>query len=246
MFSRKMNVGEGQKYDVHNVSNEGITAEELAKIKKKDLKMLDIYKAFGASEQYGLSQLDLADAMDAFEMADADQDGKLSKKELEQMAKDFNEEHGLTGDKAVDRKDLRDFLKSIRKFTKKDEKTSVIDVYKNELNKQLAEAEKLVNDAEYHKNMNKIVGDAYNDAMAAVEQQKADEVAKKAEEARIKDLQTPKDYTVQNGERLDDLLKRSLEAQGIEVNDENMAKAKEEFVKNNPKALHGLKGKEYL
>lgn len=235
-----MQIGEGKKYDVNSVSKDGITAEELAELSKKELKMLNIYNKDGVA---GLSQLELAAAMDSFKKADVDGDGKLSKKELDKMAQEFNEKNSLYGENAVDRKDLRKFMKAIRKLTKNDEKVSVAELKDNQLK---AAAEKEAKDAKFLENMNKIVQGAYDDAMAANEQQKAVEAAKQAEAARIKDLQTPKDYTVQNGDRLDDLLKRSLEAQGVEVNDENMAKAKEEFVKNNPKALHGPKGKEYL
>lgn len=243
MFSKKLNIGEGKKYDVNSISKDGITAEELAELKKKDAKLIDIYNSLGANKD-GLSKLDLANAMDGFLKADNDRDGKLSKKELNEYAKKFNEQHSLTGDKAVDGNDLRKFLKSVRDFTKDDVKVSVADV-KAEDAKAKAE-EKALKDAEYHKKMQEITSSVYNNAMANIEEQKRADEAAKNEAERIKDLQTPKNYTVQHNDRLDDLLKRSLDAQGVEVNDENMAKAKEEFIKNNPKALHGPKGKEYL
>ena len=242
MFNKKMSIGEGEKYDTTKVSTDGITQEELKAIEKKNKKLIDIYKALGAKDGE-FSKLDLALAMDGFAKADTDKDGKLSKKELEEYANQLNKEHNLN----IDRKDLKAFLNSVRKHTKNDKKEQIADIIKADADakaqaKAKAEAEakaKAQKDAEYHKNMNEIVVGAYNTAMDAIERQKE-------EAARKEDLETPKNYTVQNGERLNDLLKRSLEAQGIEVTPESLAEAKAEFIKNNPKALHGPKGKEYL
>lgn len=238
MFSKKLNVSAEGKYDATKVSIEGITAEELAKIAKENAKLIDIYTALGANEN-GLSKLDLALAMDGFAKADADGDGKLSKKELSSYAETLNEKYNID----VDRKDLKAFLKSIRKHTKNDEKVATKDVIDAD-NAAKADA-KARAEAEAKA---KAEADAKAKAEAEVKA-KAEAEAKakaEAEEARIKDLQTPKTYTVQEGETLTGLLKKSLEAQGIEITDENLAKAKEEFAKNNPGALHGPKGKEYL
>ena len=235
MFSKKLNVSAEGKYDATKVSTEGITAEELAKIAKENAKLIDIYTALGANEN-GLSKLDLALAMDGFAKADADGDGKLSKKELNSYANELNEKYNID----VDRKDLKAFLKSIREYTKNDEKVATKDVIaadnaaKAEA-KARAEAEKAEADA-------KAPAEAVDAKAKAESEAKAKEEAE-AEEARIK---TPKKYTVQEGETLTGLLKKSLKAQGIKITDENLAKAKEEFVKNNPGALHGPKGKEYL
>ncbi len=82
-----------------------------------------------------------------------------------------------------------------------------------------------------------------------VAQQKA-EKAKAEEEARAEaerqKLATPTAYTVQRGETIKGLLTRSLEAQGIEVNDETLAQAKAELIKNNPDAIHRVNGSECL
>lgn len=238
LFSNKININEGKKYDTSQVSQDGISKEELAEIEKKNKKLIDIYKALGAGD--GMSSIDLAKAMDGFSKMDTSGDGKLSKKELEAGAEAFNKEHGTN----IKGKDLKDFLKSIRKATKDDTKVETNKVLEKE-----AARVKLQNDVDVA--VEKFLGDleAKTKAREAAEA-KAEAEAKAAAEAEAKakaeDLKTPKSYTVQPNERLESILKRSLEAQGIEVNDENMAKAKEEFIQNNPKALHGPKGKEYL
>ena len=80
------------------------------------------------------------------------------------------------------------------------------------------------------------------------EQEKAiaDATAREAAEAEKRRLATPTEYTVQRGETIKGLLTRSLEAQGIEVNDETLAQAKAELIKNNPNAIHLVNGNESL
>lgn len=241
LFNNKININEGKKYDTSQVSMDGISKEELAEIEKKNKKLIDVYKALGAGD--GMSSIDLAKAMDGFSKMDTSGDGKLSKEELEKGAVAFNKEHGTN----IEGKDLKAFMKSIRKATKDDTKVSTDGVLKKE-----ASRVKLQNDVDVA--VNQFLGDldakskAREEADAAKAKAEADakEAADAEAKAKADDLKTPKSYTVQPNERLDGILKRSLEAQGLDVNDENMAQAKADFIKNNPGALHGPKGKEYL
>lgn len=240
MFNKNMKIGEGQKYDTTQVSTEGITAEERAEMEKKNRKMIDIFKAFDIDGDGSLNKLELAAAMDAFSRLDSDggKDGKLSKKELKQGAEQFNEAFKDLGVN-IEGKDLKAFLKGVRKYTKDDEKTSTQGV----LNDYAAEVQAKAEAEAKAKAEAEAKAKAEAEAKAKAE---AEAKAKAEAEAKAAKLATPTAYTIQPNERLDDLLKRSLEAQGKEVTDESLAEAKAEFVKNNPGALHGPKGKEYL
>ena len=289
----KINLNEGKKYDATQVSQEGITQEELEAANKRAQKLIDIYKGDGKD----MSQIDLALAMDGFTKA-AGEDGELSKKEMEKYAEELNKKHGLEGDDAIEVKDLKSFLKFVRNATKKDAKIDTqtvieqdkLDKAKQAREKRLSDLTQKATDSGWQvafgnqnetayldKNTGKnyrINADATGfeevhwldseqrfmtlDEMSEeqreqfntqVEQQKA-EKAKAEEEARAEAerqrLATPTAYTIQPGEKIKDLLTRSLEAQGIEVNDETLAEAKAEFMKNNPNAVHGKAGEEYL
>lgn len=338
MFNKGMKIGEGQKYDLTQVSTEGLSAEDIEKMDKKARKLIDIYNTDGKA---GLSQIELARAMDGFASADANGDGKITNKELDEYAKMFNEERGLTGDKAIAGKDLKSLLKEVRKFTKGDEKASTAvtiddgaisdwakengfeaveghpDVYQKDgkytmivrgdellpvrakldgdnframtqeefdaeqAQEHSAEIARKAEEGGYKYNEEKNVYTQYakdgsnlnfvydnekndfvrakydgdNDKYVAMTQEEIDaedtaiqQTVRQAQERvqRQQDLETPKDYTVQNGESLTSILRRSLKGQGKEVNAENLAEAKAEFVRNNPKALHGARGREYL
>lgn len=343
LFNNGMKIGENQKYDLSNVSAEGLTEEEIAKMDKEARKLINIYNTDGKA---GLSQIELARAMDELSFADGNGDGILTNKELNDYAQKFNEEHNLTGDNAVKGKDFKSFLKGLRKQTKKDEKVSTQDTVVDAKNAEAAEKagmthlkgqiyqkdgklyapgsnvgefvrlkevengyepmtkEELDTEAaqEYQERIAKKAEDggfvdigrsknsiygAPNDGqlypsdnykfdyktnsfqpvkiekdeetgeekivfmtdyeiLESLADKRAKENERAQEQERLEALRTPSDYTVQKGETLTGLLKRSLEAQGIEVTKENLEDAKAEFVKNNPKALHGPKGKEYL
>lgn len=240
MFNKNIKIGEGQKYDATQVSSEGLTAEDKAALEKKNNKLIDIYKALGGKEN--MSKLDLAKAMDGFSAMDidGDGDGKLSKKELEAGAAKFNQEHGTD----VSGKDLKSFIKMVKKFGKKDEKESVKDVIDSD-NQAKAEAKIKAETEAKAKAVAQAEAKAKADAEAKI---KAEAQAKaQAAEAEKQRLATPTDYTIQKNETLDGLLEKSLKGQGIEnPTPEEMKEAKEEFIKNNPNALHGKKGKEYL
>lgn len=337
-FGKDMKIGEGQKYDITSISKDGLSEEELAKLEKKNRKLIDIYNTDGKKD---LSGIELSLAMDDFQIADMDKDGKLSKKELKDLATMINKEKGLEGDDAVSFRDLRRFLKDVTKITKNHEKAPIQEVWIDSNIKLMAEQygwktveghpdtyidkdgrtftrdEKSMivrskYDAENNKYVKMTKQDVYiqdsniyadehgyeqvtdspfftkkgehpdkkylfnvetqemvrgrqnedgtfeglsadeikaqDEQIAAADKAKqAAQAQNAAEEQRQKDLKTPKDYTVQNGETLTGLLKRSLQAQGIEnPTKEQIAEAKAEFIKNNPKALHGAKGKEYL
>lgn len=336
MFNKGMEISKGQKYDLTQVSTEGLSAEDIEKMDKKARKLIDIYNTDGKA---GLSQIELARAMDEIYFdADKNKDGKLSNKELDEYAKKFNEERGLTGDAAVKGNDFKSLLKGIRKMTKGDEKASTAetiddavisdwakengfeavdghhdvyqkdckytmivrgdellpvrakldgDKYRKMTDKELkaeqaqelqAEIDKKAQEGGYvladeeagvYSKANTdgffIYDDAKKDFVRAKHTDNDEYVAmtpeeieaedaefaqfrKEAleEEQRRQELETPKAYTVQNGESLTSILKRSLEAQGKEVTKESLAEAKAEFIKNNPKALHGARGREYL
>lgn len=320
-----MKIGQGEKYDVSSTSTEGITAEELAEIDKKKTKLIDIYKKFDVNNDGKLDKIELAMAMDGFTSVGGD-DNKLSGKELDELAATFNETHGLDGKKAIKGKDMKDFLKSVRNFTKDDAKEStagiILDdmlatdaknqgyaevdtnggIYQKdgkyyqqshgdgminytrvrqgdngfvamtsaEINAEV-EAEKLATintkaqkdgftvseDGTYIKDNQVYVYDESNSQFVRAKQSEdgfvpmtkedlAKEQADIAAEQRRQELAIQTDYTVQNGENFRTLIKQSLEAQGIEVTDETMNKAIEEFKENNPGKLHGRAGREYL
>ncbi len=245
LFNSKINIGEGKKYDVSQVSTEGISAEERAELEKKNRKLIDVFKAFDQDGDGSLSKLELAAAMDAFSKMDTDKsDNKLSKKELEAGAEGLNAFFKSQGkDVDMDADGLKAFMKAVRKLTKNDEKVSTSEALDEirMLNQQEQERIDAANKAEQERQAQEA-----EKLRQAQEAEKLKQEQEAQEAARLKDLQTPKNYTVQLNDRLDDILKKSLEAQGIEVTDETMAEAKAEFIKNNPKALHGPKGKEYL
>ena len=244
MSFRDLKIGDGKKYDLSEVSSEGISKEERAALEKKNNKLIDIFKAFDLDGDGGLNKLELAMAMDAFSALDTDggKDGKLSKKELEKGAEYFNEAFKELGVN-VEGKDLKAFIKSVFKATKGDKKESTESII-HEYDTQLAQQEAL---AKLEKEQAEAKAKAEAEAKAKAEAEAKAKAEAEAQAAAEKQrLATPTNYTVQPGEKLEDLLKRSLEAQGKEVNEESLAEAKAEFIKNNPNALHGKKGKEYL
>ncbi len=234
----RVNLNEGKKYDATQVSQEGISQEELKAAEEKARKLIDIYNT---DQKGGLSSLELALAMDGFTKA-AGENGKLSRKEMKNYANELNKKYGLAGDDAIEVKDLKSFLKFVKEATKGDTKVSTQEVINKDIAARTqAEAfEKAGKEAQARP-------EAENKPRPEEEprplQESKERVAADADKQR---LATPSNYTVQPGERLNDLLARSLKAQGKEVNDETLAEAKAEFIKNNPNALHGQKGKEYL
>lgn len=146
---KALKIGEGQKFDLTQVSLDGVTQEEAA---KKNAKLINIFNALDANKNGKLDAEELARAMDMFGEFDVDDNKKLSKGEMDAIAKGFNEALGLQGKNEIKRDDIKDFLKNIMEATANDEKgsTSAIikeaDAQKAALEKQ-QKLEKLDNEA---------------------------------------------------------------------------------------------------
>lgn len=131
MFGKKLQIGEGDKYDLSKVSTETVSQEEVA---KKNAKLIEIFKKFDINPDGKLDSKELALAMDYYQSLD-DGDNKLSKKELEAAAEEFNKNNNLQGKDQVDAKDLKTFIKNLFKATKgdpTDETQKVIEKYNKE------------------------------------------------------------------------------------------------------------------
>ena len=72
-FNKKVDVSEGGKYDATKVSDSGLSQEELAALKKKQLKALDIFNTDGKA---GLSKEELTAALSMYSKY-AGEDGVL-------------------------------------------------------------------------------------------------------------------------------------------------------------------------
>lgn len=335
MSNKGMKIGTGKNYDLSEVSKKGLTSDDIEKMNANAKKLINIYNIDG---QDGLTKIELAYAMDGFLQADTDDNGRLSDNELEAYAQQINREKNLSGTNEVSGKDLKAFLKDVRKFTKDDEKESraTITSFENDIARKLSKDQYVAvkgqydiyqKDGKYYKIIRNEDGAflkrvkqengtyvpmTYDDLSDEYDRELKDEMAQKAqslgytpvdgqdgvyrhsengkdlyyiydrenktfvrakqsgsdnqryirmtgeeitaeaaaeaiENDRIAALKTPKAYTVQLGESFDDLIKRSLTAQGIDVTDENIALAKEEFIQNNPNAVHtNRRGVQYL
>ena len=245
-----MKIGEGKKYDATQVSAEGLTQEEIAELTKKNKRLIKIFQAYDTDGKAGLSSTELAAAMDDFIKA-AGEDNKISKKEFEKMADTFNHWNELSGGREVSGEDLKNFMKAIRKGTKKDEKVSTQQLLEERQKKADAQLRQLQEAREQEEMQQRAREFAENRSQEILQEYEAEQQAKakqEAEAARIRDLQTPKTYTVQENESFKDLIKRSLAAQGIEnPTDEQMKEAIAKFKQDNPGAVHTTKkGVEYL
>ena len=126
-------IGDGQRFDVNQVSKEGISKEEIEAAKKKNLRLANIFKTFDLDKSGDLSSQELALAMDTFKTFDEDGNSKLSNNEFLKMAESFRNEYGEN----FLSKDFKDFMNVIRKATKKDEKVStqqLVGEYYDEVN----------------------------------------------------------------------------------------------------------------
>lgn len=245
-----MKIGEGKKFDASKVSAEGLSQEEIAEITKKNKRLIKIFQAYDTDGKAGLSSTELAAAMDDFIKA-AGEDNKISKKEFEKMADTFNHWNELSGGREVSGEDLKNFMKAIRKGTKRDKKVSTQQLLAEQQQKAEAQLRQIEEARRLEEMEARAKADAKERAEQIMQEHEAEQAAKaqqRAEEARIKDLQTPKTYTVQMGESFTDLIKRSLAAQGVEnPTDEQMKEAIEKFKQDNPGAVHRTeKGVEYL
>lgn len=226
-FSKKVNINEGKKYDVSQISTDGVTQEEAV---KKNKKLINVFKAFNFNGGEKLEGIELASAMDAFEKIDSqfgNGDKKLSKSELEKGAAWLNKELGLTGDDAIDRKDLKEFIKNIRKATKNDTKISTDKVISDYQREQSEAA------------MKKEPPAAPQPETPTPQQEEPTRPAQKSAQLH--------NYIVQPDESFTAVIKKSLQAQGKELTAENIEAAKEQFKKDNQGAVKTAKnGVEYL
>lgn len=282
MFGKKLQIGEGDKYDLSKVSTETVSQEEIA---KKNAKLIEIFKSFDVNKDGKLSSAEMALALQAFDSLDVSGDNKISKKEFQAAAENFNKNMKLEGKDQVDAKDLKTFVKALFSATKGDpteETQKVIEKYSKEQEQiawqqkqdaleakaQKAGWEWSLDGAYWDKKNNKYYlpnADMtafeevhWSDAEQKFKVMSADELAEleaaKAAEAEAKNKAAEEsqpatfDYTVQNGERYNDLIKRILAKKGIEnPTEEDIAAAKAEFEENNPGAVRkNKKGVEYL
>ncbi len=278
MFGKKLQIGEGDKYDFTKVSTSEVTREEIV---KKNNRLIDIFKHFDTDKDGKLNSAEMAKAMEAIDSFDTSGNDKLSKKELQKAAEGFNEAYNLTGDDKIKAKDFKEFIKNMFTATKGDEMTDT--------QKVLAEYEKqqaALKEQEFWANVDK-AAEQYgfeptkNEGVYWSEQEKmyakydaenkslryakwnnetqefefmTDEEINAARAANQdpveKEEETPElhKYTVQPGESFTAVIKKSLAAQGIEnPTDEQIAKAKEQFKKDNPDAVKTNKnGYEFL
>lgn len=132
MFGKKLQIGEGDKYDLSKVSTETVSQEEVA---KKNAKLIEIFKSFDKNNDGKLSSAEMALALEAFNSLDISGDDKISKKEFQEAAENFNKNMKLEGKDQVDAKDLKTFIKNLFKATKNDptaETQKVIEQYNKE------------------------------------------------------------------------------------------------------------------
>ena len=132
MFGKKLQIGEGDKYDLSKVSTETVSQEEVA---KKNAKLIEIFKSFDKNNDGKLSSAEMALALEAFDSLDISGDDKISKKEFQEAAENFNKNMKLEGKDQVDAKDLKTFIKNLFKATKNDptaETQKVIEQYNKE------------------------------------------------------------------------------------------------------------------
>lgn len=253
----KLKVGEGQKFDATQVSAEGLSAQEIAEIIKKNNKFINIYNAYNTDGKEGLTQIELAAAMDDFLKTSGD-DNKISRRDFNKMAEEFNRTHGLSGDKKVSGGDLKGFFKSVIEATRNDQKVSTQQVLDEQNRRYEQMLKEMQEDMQARERQQEIDQNAFNSAKEKFDKVKQtiniDEIQRETQQkqqyeqevARLKELQTPKEYTVQLNDSFRGLIKKSLESQGIEITEENMNAAIKEFKKNNPNAVHSKNGVEYL
>lgn len=293
-------IGDGQRFDVNQVSKEGISKEEIEAAKKKNLRLANIFKTFDLDKSGDLSSQELALAMDTFKTFDEDGNSKLSNNEFLKMAESFRNEYGEN----FLSKDFKDFMNVIRKATKKDEKVStqqLVGEYHDEVNhtikmntannyakehgfalveghegayydvendmyyKLYEEGGKLsLVPAKYDEKANTVEYMTQEEYDAVMQQRaeaeakakaeaeakaKAEAEAKAKAEAEAAEKAKPQHtYVVQSGDSFTEVIKKSLQAQGVEnPTKEQIAQEKEKFKKYNPDAVKTAKnGVEYL
>ena len=250
MCMSELKIGEGQKYDTTKVSEDGVKREESTKSKRK---LNLIFNQFDINKDGTLNSAELARMVSVFNAADTDGSKSLSNTEFNDLAEALNEI--LPWGEKVSAKDVKNFFKRIMQAQQNDEKVSVEEIITQQ--SDTAPETDTATDAPQNNSAPATVTTttttttttpvtpAGNPESAAAAQPAVTEEAAEADEEAQTALN---DYTVQNGESYNDLIKRSLKAQGIEnPTDEQIKQAKENFEKNNPGAVHTSKnGVQYL
>ena len=246
MFGKKLQIGEGDKYDFTKVSTSEVTREEIV---KKNNRLIDIFKHFDTDKDGKLNSAEMAKAMEAIDSFDTSGNDKLSKKELQKAAEQFNEAKNLTGDNKVKAKDFKEFVKNMFAATKGDtmaDTQKVLEEYEKQqaqLKKQAfwAELDKAAADwgfeptknegvywseqekmyAKYDAENKSLRYAKWNNETQEFEFMTDEEInaARAANQNPVeKEEETPElhKYTVQPGESFTAVIKKSLAAQGIE------------------------------
>lgn len=293
-------IGEGQRFDVNQVSKEGISKEEIEAAKKKNIRLMNIFNAFDLDKSGNLDSKELALAMDSFKAFDEDGNSRLTDNEFLKMAEGFRDEYGEN----FLAKDFKEFLNVLRKTTRKDEKVAAQPLV-NEYYEEVAHSIKMesvdrqakelglakveghegvyydtkqemylklfehdnkmsLSPAKYDEAANKfeyMTDEEYTavmeakakaeaDAKAAAEAEaKAEAEARAKAEAEAREKAKPQHtYVVQSGDSFTNVIRKSLQAQGIEnPSKEQIAEEKEKFKQYNPGAVKTAKnGVEYL
>ena len=232
----ELKIGEGQKYDTTKVSEDGVKREESTKSKRK---LNLIFNQFDINKDGTLNSEELARMVSVFNAADSNNSKSLSKTEFNDLAEALNEI--LPWGEKVSGKDVKNFFKRIMHAQKNDEKVSVEEIVTQQPN---TASEEEVTPAASEPEVAAPVTPDENPESAAPRPAIPETETETEDEAPV----SLNNYTVQNGESYNDLIIRSLKAQGIEnPTEEQIKHAKENFEKNNPGAVHtNKKGVQYL
>ena len=228
-----LEIGKGQKYDLTEVSAEGITKQQIDGDRKK---LNAIFNVFDTQFNGVLDSRELANMVSVFNAIDKDRNNKLDKDELNALANILNERIP-EGEEKVSGKDVKNFLLQILGAQKDDKKISV-----SELNTNKFEAPEI----DINKDVQNIIsGRIMGSDIKGLDPGQSDETVKKKQQEEEPQLHS---YTVQEGERYTDLIISSLKAQDVtDPTDEQIKEAKDNFEKNNPGAVkRTAKGYEYL
>ncbi len=233
-----LEIGKGQKYDLTEVSAEGITKQQIDGDRKKLNAIFNVFdKQFGSFDGV-LDSRELANMVSVFNAIDKDRNNKLDNDELNALASILNERIP-EGEEKVSGKDVKNFLLQILGAQKDDEKISV-----SELNTNKFEAPEIdINEDVQNIISGRIMG---SDIKGLAYPGQSDETVKKKQQEE--EPQKLHSYTVQEGERYTDLIIHSLKAQGVtDPTEQQIKEAKDNFEKNNPGAVkRTAKGYEYL
>ena len=232
-----LEIGKGQKYDLTEVSAEGITKQQIDGDRKKLNAIFNVFdKQFGSFDGV-LDSRELANMVSVFNAIDKDRNNKLDNDELNALASILNERIP-EGEEKVSGKDVKNFLLQILGAQKDDEKISV-----SELNTNKFEAPEIDINEDVQ---NIISGRIMGSDIKGLEPGQSDETVKKKQQEE--EPQKLHSYTVQEGERYTDLIICSLKAQGVtDPTEQQIKEAKDNFEKNNPGAVkRTAKGYEYL